>query len=221
VVKAGAKSFFTEYIDTGQRTRNMPLGSCFNEQQESVFVNQRILIGLYKILPFNRKELAYIAGLALLLQHQSLWSKKTERRKGMKKVLLVVFALIIGIAFATTGFAQDKPKAAAPEKAKIGAGESVKEAEPTEAAVGTPGKKPVGMKKAREIRKSQKAGKEGADVKAGEPTEAATGTPGKKPVGMKKAREIRKSQKSGKEGADVKAAEPTEAGVATPAAPKK
>jgi len=46
----------------------------------------------------------------------------------MKKVLIMVFVLIIGIAFVTTGFAQEKPKAAppkaepekapAPEKAK-------------------------------------------------------------------------------------------------------
>jgi len=33
----------------------------------------------------------------------------------MKKVLIMVFVLIIGIAFMTTGFAQEKPKAAPPK----------------------------------------------------------------------------------------------------------
>jgi len=34
----------------------------------------------------------------------------------MKKALLVMFVLLIGVAFVSTGFAQEKPKAAAPEK---------------------------------------------------------------------------------------------------------
>jgi glucose/arabinose dehydrogenase len=33
----------------------------------------------------------------------------------MKKVLIMVFVLIIGITFVTTGFAQEKPKAAPPK----------------------------------------------------------------------------------------------------------
>ena len=34
----------------------------------------------------------------------------------MRKALLVMFVLLIGVAFVSTGFAQEKPKAAAPEK---------------------------------------------------------------------------------------------------------
>lgn len=70
----------------------------------------------------------------------------------MKKVLIMVFVLIIGITFVTTGFAQEKPKAAppkaepekapAPEKAKTEPEKAVPE---KPAAPEKPKPKPAGF----------------------------------------------------------------------------
>jgi hypothetical protein len=105
--------------------------------------------------------------MALKMQFPFIRKLNKTRRLQMKKVLMFALALVITVAFVTTGFTQDKP-AAPPDKPAAAPEKATKEKAPKE-------------KKARKEKAAKKEKKEAAA-----PEKAAPATPATPPAPAKK-----------------------------------
>jgi len=112
--------------------------------------------------------LSVVTGLALKMHINPLMKLNKHRRtKFMKKVAMIVLAVLISVAFVTTGFTQDKP-AAAPDKPAAAPDKPVK------------ADKPAKEKKAKKAKKEKKEAAPKAEEKPAAPAPAPAPAPAKK-----------------------------------------